>query len=67
MHYYRNHGRPLAAVYAVLQNYLDFGYAVNVLTSKTQFFSPKSVMRSQEFMTPPKGTSPNAEAHCVQR
>ena len=38
-----------------------------VLTSKTWFFSPKSVMRSQKFTTPPKGTTPNAEAHCVQR
>ena len=34
MRYYRNHGRPLAAVYVVLQNYLDFGYAVNVLKMK---------------------------------
>ena len=27
----------------------------------------KSVMRSQKFLTPPKSTTPNAEAHCVQR
>ena len=38
-----------------------------VITSKIWFFSPKSVMRSQKLSTPPKGTTPNAEAHGVQR
>ena len=37
-----------------------------VLRSKTQFLSPKSVMRGQNFSTPPKGTTPHGEEHCVQ-
>ena len=37
-----------------------------VLTSKKQFFSPKSVMHGPKFSTPPKGNTPNDEEHCVQ-
>ena len=43
-------------------------YVLNkVLTSKTYFYSPKLVMHSQNFTASPKDTTPNAEAHCVQR
>ena len=34
MYYYGNHGRPLAAVYVLLQKFLNFGYVVNVLRNR---------------------------------
>jgi len=33
---------------------------------KNSLFSPKSAMRGPKSPTPPKGTAPNVEAHCVQ-